>query len=322
VYCRCTLLHTAIAQNKRACISLLVDNGVDIEALDEQGRSALQLACQLSDADTVQLLLDYGAWRNALRKACMVAAVAADNAAVLQQLIDYTADGIDDSDSDSDSDNDSLQDDVDDSSNTLLHAAAALGRQQCVMLLLSDDHGYDTDDVNADGHTALDLACAAALPESLRSYDITRANWSVRKQVALLLLDAGAKTDARKLAGNESYAEAVTVHMAANTDKLHTRDAALAVHAMRSYDNSAAAAAVAVGSSAVKRFRLIDDNTGVESDRVYTYDSALLTKLHRVASADDSAGAVTLDFRAPVQDELIALLPYKGTPALSIIRLC
>jgi Ankyrin repeats (many copies) len=232
----------------------------------------------------VQLLLDHGAWHEALRKACVMAAVAADNAATLQLLIDYTADAIDDSD------DEALLAEYDDSGNTLLHAAAAWGRQQCAMLLLSDDHGYDTGAVNADGHTALDLACAAALPESLRSYNITRADWSVRKQIALLLLEAGAKVDAFMLAGNEHYAEAVTQHMAALTDKLQTRDAALAVHAKCSYNNSVAAAVV-VSSHAVKRFRLIDANTGVKSDRVYTYDSALLYKLHRVASADNSAGA-------------------------------
>jgi hypothetical protein len=282
--------------------------GVDVTALDEEGRSVLQLACQYSDTDTAQLLLDNGAWYDELGVACILAAVDADNAAILDLLNEHC--------------------DIDDllmskHGESLLHAAAAWGRPRCAALQLFKEDGYDGHDLNAEGHTALDLACAAALPESLRSCNITRAEWPVRKQVALLLLERGADADTSKLAGNARYAEAVTQHMTDFRDKLCARDDALAAHAQSNYIPSticvntavaaAAATAAVVSSSAVKKFQLVNADTGAKGKRIYTYDSALLAKLHTAVNSNFyDAGPVKFKFAPPSQNDVTAL-PYRGT---------
>jgi hypothetical protein len=312
----------------------------------------------------------------------MLTAVAADRLAVLQLLVDFCCyDDYYDTDTDSDeSDSNAfpprgtikwapprdinpehVSDMQDDDSNTLLHAAAAWGSQRCATLLIQLSGGYGLSDVNTDNHTALDLACAAVVPESLCSYSSTRADWSVRKQIALLLLEAGAKVDARKLAGNEQYAEVVTEHNAKLTAKLRTCAAALAAHALSRYTEyecttaaestarvdtaaadvavadaavaaaadtapaPAAAAAVAAPAAAdmtiVKKFQLVNAATGVKGKRVYAYDSALLVELHRIVNPVWDAGAVELDFGETVQAEQITLLPYRGTSLLSYTKL-
>eukprot|EP00953_Heterococcus_sp_UTEX-ZZ885_P025369 13788-Heterococcus_DN1.PRE.2 len=291
---RCTLLHTAAAQNRSECIPLLMEKGVDVTALDDSCKSALQLACQYTDKDTVQLLLDHGAWDDDLYIECVLAAVAADNAAVLHLLNQHCEGEVDEVF-------------VSATDECLLHAAAAWGKPRCVALLLFEEaYDYGGEEVNAEGRNALDFACAAELPESLRSFNIPRADWS--------------------LAGNERYAEVTAEHMVNLKFKLYARDDVLAAHA----DNNTVAAAVAapaaaiatapaaaaavataalVSSNAVKKFQLVNADTGAKGKRVYTNDSALLAKLHTVHAYGEFA--LDVNFTAALQNADVTPVSYK-----------
>jgi ankyrin repeat protein len=163
---RQTLLHTAAMHNRADCIPLLLAKGVSPTALDSEGRSALQLACLHSDTDTVQLLLNSGAWLASLAAACMLNAAiagAVDTLAVLSERgASYTASA------------DAA------AGNTPLHAAAAYGSLECVTALLQ--HGCDATTLNNAGYSTVDMALADELPNKLLRDGIQRAGWSGERE--------------------------------------------------------------------------------------------------------------------------------------------
>jgi ankyrin repeat protein len=128
--------------NRSDCIPLLLANGVSVTALDSQGRSALQLACLYSDCDTVTLLFDQGGWLDDLAAECMLNATSGGNVDTLILLIErgISCSGV-----------------IDDCGLTLIHAAAAYGRLECLGLLMRQ--GYDAHVISSGGLSAVDIAC-------------------------------------------------------------------------------------------------------------------------------------------------------------------
>ena len=59
-----TSLHSAVIHNKKShpeIVQVLIDAGADIEAKNENGRSPLLLACEVSKLDAVKMLVEAGA---------------------------------------------------------------------------------------------------------------------------------------------------------------------------------------------------------------------------------------------------------------------
>jgi ankyrin repeat protein len=169
--------------NRADCIPLLLAKGVSPTALDAEGRSALQLACLYSDTDTVKLLLNSGAWLSSLAAACMLDAAiagAVDTMVLLSECgasYTTTATAV--------------------AGNTLLHAAAAYGRLECVTALLQ--HGCDATALNNEGLSTVDVVLADDVPLALQRDGVQGADWSNERATAMLLLQRGASYEAAAL---------------------------------------------------------------------------------------------------------------------------
>jgi Ankyrin repeats (3 copies)/Ankyrin repeats (many copies) len=317
---RQTLLHTAAMHNRADCIPLLLAKGVSPTALDTEGRSALQLACLYSDTDTVQLLLSSGAWLSSLATACMLNAAiagAVDTLALLSERgASYTASA------------------TATAGNTLLHAAAAYGRLECVTALLQ--HGCDATALNNAGYSTVDMALADELPDELLRDDIQRAGWSGERACAMLLLQRGSSYNAAALSDSDGCSELLREYVtqlreqtaqqqqvlqanansAVNTTVTSNSSGTASSSAIEQGDTAVAAAVV---SSAMK-VQLMNATTGEKSKRVYTLDAALLSRL-RAQAAASSANNVLLSMLVPkegwgtangsVSDE-IKLLSHDG----------
>jgi ankyrin repeat protein len=169
-------LRFAAAENHLESLKTLVDNGVDVNAADSKGRTALAAAIEKGEPDTIQFLIDHNADPNlknpegltalmlAARRGqvdlvkalaekssnvnerggqgetALLVAVRAHNAEAAKTLLEAGADvNLDDADH-----------------ATPLMAAASSGDTDLVRLLL--DKGADAAAHNADGETALSLA--------------------------------------------------------------------------------------------------------------------------------------------------------------------
>jgi Ankyrin repeats (many copies) len=270
-------------------------------ALDAQGASALQLACLYSDTDTVQLLLDSGAWLDDLASACMLNAAIAGNPDTMTVLcargVSYSV-AIDDA-----------------GASTLLHAAAAYGRLECVSLLLQ--HGCDVEALSSDDVSALDMVLTTELPATLKRTRIKRPAWSDRKATAALLLHHGADYAAYNVVSSEQCTELLQEYIGELREQNAQLHSVLSTHVR---GLCSAAEVVDAQLSTTIRVQLVDAATGDKSKRVYTLDTALLTKLHE-ATAPSSAsvllsmlspveGAVSVDAHTDADD--IKLLTYDG----------
>jgi Ankyrin repeats (3 copies)/Ankyrin repeats (many copies) len=296
---RQTLLHTAAMHNRADCIPLLLAKGVSPTALDAEGRSALQLACLYSETDTVQLLLNSGAWLTSLAGACVLNAAiagAVDTLALLSERgASYAATVA--------------------AGNTLLHAAAAYGRLECVTALLQ--HGCDATALNNAGYSTVDMALADELPDELLRDDIQRAGWSGERACAMLLLQRGAGYDALALSDSDGCKELLYEYLKQLREQTALQQQVLQANASSAVSSSTvtttgtgvsgsatgqgsttAAAAAAVVACSTMKVQLVDAFTGEKSKRVYTLDAALLSRL-RAQAAASSANNVLLSMLVP-----------------------
>lgn len=124
-------------------IGLMLDNGVDPNKRDADGGTALHESCELSNVESVRLLLEHGADPNAVHGVRKISPIhlAYNKPEILELLLDYGAD----------------VNRKDDSGRTVLHHTVVFDNKKCFDILLerSDlDFGADT----VDGLTALDVA--------------------------------------------------------------------------------------------------------------------------------------------------------------------
>jgi ankyrin repeat protein len=205
------MLHTAAMNSRADCIPQMLRKGVSVAALDAEGRSALQLACLHSDTSTVQALVDSGGWLDSHGLACMLNATIAGQHELVTAFITR---GID------------CKVMIDDSGYTLLHAAAAYGRQECLDTLLQ--HGCDVKALTTDGVSVLDVAFGHELPAVFKRDGVKRPEWcdrlftfrnvenssrivwspelSKREATALILLKLDVDYDATKIVAGDSCA--------------------------------------------------------------------------------------------------------------------
>jgi Ankyrin repeats (many copies)/Ankyrin repeats (3 copies) len=288
------MLHTAAMQNKADCVALLVAEGVSATALDAKGKSALQLACLHSNLDTVQALIDSGGWLDSLAPACILEATIAGNTDILALLI---ARGVD------------CTAVIDDIGYTLLHAAAAYGRQSCLNLLLRK--GCDVKALTTGGVSVLDVAFGHELPAVFIRDAGKRPEWSDRTKVychrelkhvtaehsereatAMLLLKLGVDYDASKIIAGDACAVLIKQYLdsvrAQVTQLQQLQLQQLAVHRHTAITASTTAVATASERTASQdhavQVQLVHAETGEESKHVYTVYTALLAKLQSTTS--------------------------------------
>lgn len=136
-------LHLCAKYNLTSAISVLVENGADIDIRDVNFRTPLILAAKLGNSSTVEVLLRLGADSNAQdEKGCSAAhyVSATDESPstnLLKWLIAYGA----------------CVNCTDEDGNTPLHYAARSGRENCIDLLLNNM--ADPDVRNTEGETPL-----------------------------------------------------------------------------------------------------------------------------------------------------------------------
>jgi Ankyrin repeats (many copies) len=299
------LLHTAARHSRPDCMPLLVSKGVDVTALDSEGRSALQLACLYSGSDTVQLLFDSNGWLDSLATACMLNTVIAGNTDTLALLIER---GI------------SCSDVIDDGSTgyTLLHAAAVYSRLECAGMLIRN--GYTAVALAKNGESAVDSAFEAEIPAVFKRNDIDIKPWELCKPTALLLLQYGCEYNASKVSNNKFHAAVVAQYLNKLREASLKQQQLLQLHAAGTYSvNDDRSHTVSANATAVQ-VQLVNADTHVKSSTVYTVDTTLLAKLH--ALAVDSSTSILLNMLVPPEswgvsntttsDTIMRILSYDG----------
>eukprot|EP00953_Heterococcus_sp_UTEX-ZZ885_P017904 10014-Heterococcus_DN1.PRE.3 len=313
----CTAQQTsALAQqNKTDCVVLLVAEGVSATALDAKGRSALQLACLNSGTDTVQAVIDSGGWLDSLATACIIEATIAGNIDTLALLI---ARGVD------------CTAVIDDIGYTLLHAAAAYGRQDCVNVLLRQ--GCDAKALTTGGVSVLDVAFGHELPAVCIRDAVKRPEWSDRTKVycyrelkhvtaehsereatAMLLLKLGVDYDASKIVAGDACAVLIKQYLDSVRAQV-TQLQLLQLEQLAVHRHTATAASTRTHATATERtasqghavqVQLVHAETGEKSKQVYTVYTALLAKLQAPTSTTaatnntDTTPNVLLNMLAP-----------------------
>eukprot|EP00953_Heterococcus_sp_UTEX-ZZ885_P000367 730-Heterococcus_DN1.PRE.3 len=276
---RSTLLHIAARHDRPDCIPLLLNRGVDVTALDSEGRSALQLACLYSNTKTVQLLFDSGGWIDSLAAACMLNATINGNTDTLTLLLKR---GI------------SCSNVIDDDSGyTLLHAAATYGRLEGAGMLIR--HGYAATTLSVDGVSAVDVAFAVELPKALAREGIAAESWAACKPTALLLLQNGCDYDLSKVVDNEMYAALITQYLNELREHTTRQQEILQVYTVNTYTISSANTNEYNNSSqsedvdSTLQIQSVHADSGLISAQVYTLDTTLLAKLHVVTARQSSS---------------------------------
>jgi Ankyrin repeats (3 copies) len=279
--------------NRADCIPLLLAKGVSSTALDAEGRSALQLACLYSDTDTVQLLLNSGAWLPSLAAACMLNAAIAGAVGTMALLSEHGASYT------------ATATDAAAAGNTLLHAAAAYGRLDCVTALLQ--HGCDATALNNEGLSTVDVTLADDMPEELWRDGIKRAGWSGERATGMLLLQRGASYDATAISDSDERKDLLHEYVTqlrqqtAQQQQLLQANASSAVTVASSSSTSSTTeqgGTTAAARSSAMKVQLISATTGEKSKRVYTLDAALLSRL-RVQAAQSNGNNVLLSMLVP-----------------------
>jgi ankyrin repeat protein len=176
---------------------------------------------------------------------------------------------------------------------TLLHAAAAYGRLECVSLVLQ--HGCDANALSSDGVSALDMVLATELPASLKRTSIKRPVWFDRTATVELLLHHGANCSTSSVVSSEQCA-VLLEYIGELRGQNAQQHEVLFTHAKGLYsatDETSMQPSSADAVCTAVRVQLVDSTTGAKSKRVYTLDTALLSKLHAV-TAPRSAGVLRL----------------------------
>jgi ankyrin repeat protein len=139
-------LHYATAHKQTGLITMLLNMGVNVNAVSSAGDRALDIACLKGDAVSARILLEHGANPNLHNKAGSTPlhdAALSGNKDVIELLLARAADP-------------NAQDT--ESKSTPLHHAASFGRLEAVKMLV--EHGADVSLRNAKGQTALQVAVA------------------------------------------------------------------------------------------------------------------------------------------------------------------
>jgi hypothetical protein len=262
--------------NRADCIPLLLSEGVDVTAVDSEGRSALQLACLYSDTDTVQLLLSSGGWIDSLASICLLNATISGNSHVLALLLELAV---------------ICSNEVNDGGYTLLHAAAAYGRHECAGMLVR--HAHTTEALTKQGESAVDIAFARWLPDALKRDKITRSGWPDRAATALLLLKTGCDYNTSSNMNDDQSAAVIQQYYDEVRDESVKKHQLLQQHAAATYgvrcDTSDAESA-----DTTIQVQLVNTDTNETSETVYILDAALLAKLHAVHTDGDDSTLLNL----------------------------
>jgi ankyrin repeat protein len=325
---RQTLLHLAARHLRPECIPLLLAKGADPLALDCNGKSALQLACEKSYSDNYSfsnekqrraataraLLAQEGSWLPGWQSACLMGAVSTNSVDILKVLIEHGFD---------------CSGKVCPRGGTLLHCAAGYSSTQCAAVLVQQ--GADVHATDNDGNSPLEVMVLPEL-QPARTWEQRGVVWNPAKTAtALLLLQHGAT--AVKPAGDcPDYADAVVQYVQWMRHELKVRDTTLAAHAACSTavnsSNSSSSSSSSSDSSIQQQqcdaaaktavqVQLVRADTGKRSERVYTIDTAALARLH---AAQGESGVSTLSSLiappagwAATSDRSVKLLQYDGT---------
>jgi ankyrin repeat protein len=311
--CRQTLLHAAALYSRDDCVKLLLAAGVSAAALDAEGRSALQLACLHRSQSTVCALLNNGGWLPELAFDCLLNACIAGDATRLELLLEHASKSRSSSNSNNSSSSSTSSSNSSSSSAitdlvsgttaegeyTLLHAAAAWGRLQCVGILLR--HRVSASGLTGAGKSPAALAAAGIdeVPAQLQREGVKRPAGAERQKVVLLLLRSGAAVET-DLMCYDCYSGAVQQRIQELEQQLAAQTEAvtlLAVNAYRS-DGVAITASSTNNSSDteqqqrradtadvtakqhIARVQLMHATTGERAHTVYTIDTKLLAALH------------------------------------------
>ena len=225
-----TALVGAAAGGHEAIVRLLLDKGADIEAKDDSGRTALVRAAARGHEATVRLLLDKGAdieAKNDSGETALVGAAAGGHEATVRLLLDKGAD----------------IEAKDDSGRTALVRAAAGGHEATVRLLL--DKGADIEAKAQYGGTALVGAAAGG-----------------HEAIVRLLLDKGADIEAKA-----EYGGTALVGAAAGGHEAIVRlllDKGADIEAKAHFEGTALAGAAVRGHEAIVRL-LLDKGADIEA---------------------------------------------------------
>eukprot|EP00953_Heterococcus_sp_UTEX-ZZ885_P027841 14890-Heterococcus_DN1.PRE.3 len=298
------MLHAAAQHSRDDCVKLLLAKGVSAVALDAQGRSALQLAClddnYYSQVPTVSTLLTNGGWLPELAFDCLLNACIAGDAARLELLLEHASNSSDTSSSSSSSSSvisDLVNCTVAGGEYTLLHAAAAWGRLQCVGILLRQ--GLDVSGLTGADKSPAALATVEQLPRLLQREGVQRAAASDRQAVVLLLLRSGAAVETDVM-HYDCYNKALQQYMQELRQQLATQTQAATVLADHVYRSSGVSISAGSGNSSsnaaqqqrrteaakatakqhIVRVQLVHASTGEGAHEVYAIDTTLLAALH------------------------------------------
>eukprot|EP00953_Heterococcus_sp_UTEX-ZZ885_P036875 18982-Heterococcus_DN1.PRE.2 len=300
---RQTLLHAAAVHKKADCMQLLIAKGASTTALDAQGQSALQLASLYCGALAVRALLRSGGWIPELSFECLLNASIAYDPAGLEQLLEHAGSSSSDNSSSSSSSSSDLSSRTTAQGKcTLLHAAAAWGRQVSVGMLLR--YGCAVGALSATGKSPAALAAADddQLPAQLQRTGILRPAVPARQQVVLQLLRSGAEIEAAAMTpAHGVYNSAVQQFVRELQQRLAAQTEALTVLADNAYRSGADVNTAAISNSSLdaqqqqqtiatdasgtaKQYivsvQLMHATTGERARAVYTIDTKLLAALH------------------------------------------
>jgi Ankyrin repeats (many copies) len=285
-----TLLHSAAQHSRADCVPLLLAAGVDPTAVSNNGCTALRLACNDCDLNTVQLIVQAGGWHAQFAAECLARAIVKHKPEVLELLYEAEAAVIGDA---------STHDYCLPKGLSLMHVAAAARSLSCAEALVR--HGAAADAViTSDNSTAsaditglspLDLLVLKGPTWSLLRTEPAPAQLTAAEfgRFALLLLSCGATIKHSAMSAQEysCFAGAIQQHAARLQRQLRKKTAVAAVHSAACYDQYAGGSSDAPPK--IVKVQLVHTDTQQLGARVYTIDTELLAQLLSVDAAAATA---------------------------------
>jgi Ankyrin repeats (many copies) len=205
----------------------------------------------------------------------------------------------------------------DNTSYTLLHAAAAYGRHECAGMLIR--HGYAATNLATNGDSAVDVAFASTLSDVLKRDNITRPEWSDGAATVLMLLTHGCDYNVSNIMHKDEYAEVVKQYYDELRDESVKQQQLLQQHAAGIYSVNDETSGVDSADTITVQVQLINAVTKEQSSTVYTLGSTLLAMLHAL-SADSNTSILMKLFVPPerwgvsntTSDTIMRILSYDG----------